>query len=32
MLGLLIKKNDKLYIEVNKDFNYTGMFLGNATE
>jgi len=32
MLGLLIKKSDKLYIEVKENFNYSGMFLGNATE
>lgn len=31
-LGLLIKKSDKLYIEVRDGFNYSGMFLGNATE
>jgi hypothetical protein len=32
MVGLLVKKSDRLYIDVKEDFNYTGLFLGNATE
>jgi len=31
-IGLLVKKSDKLFIEVQPDFNYTGIFLGNITE
>lgn len=32
MLGLLVKKSDRLYIDVKPTFNYSGMFEGNATE
>lgn len=31
-IGLLLKKHDKLFINIKEDFNYTGMFLGNVTE
>lgn len=32
MIGLLLKKSDKLYIDLNPDFNYTKMFFGNLSE
>ena len=32
MVGLLIKKQDKLYLELKEDYNVTNMFLGNKTE
>jgi len=32
MLGLLVKRNDTLYIEMRNDTNYSSLFLGNSTE
>ena len=32
MIGLLLKKSDKLYIDLNDGFNYTKMFYGNLSE
>lgn len=32
MIGLLLKKSDKLYIDLNEGFNYTKMFFGNLSE
>jgi hypothetical protein len=32
MLGLLVKRNDTLYIEMRNDTNYSSLFLGNITE
>jgi len=36
-IGLLVKKSDKIYMDVREEFkngtlNYTGIFLGNKTE
>lgn len=31
-IGLLVKRSDKLYVDVIDGFNYTGMYLGNITE
>jgi len=32
MIGLLLKKSDKLFIDLNDGFNYTKMFFGNLSE